>query len=120
VVDIGRSRVDVAHSFIEADMDGILHTLGFKVVPDYVLCSVRGVTEENATFGVKGKLGGAFSGWADPDAATKGTEIGEVILVFGASGYRGVVGTLDRKGIVNSEVQVESVGPEFCSQSTTE
>jgi hypothetical protein len=85
VFDVGRSRVDITHSFVKADMNSILDTAGLEVEPEDVLGGVRRIAEEDASFGMEGELGRAFTRRADPDAATKGSEIGEIILVFGTS-----------------------------------
>ena len=77
--------VDAAHAFVETDVHGALDTTGFEIEPQCTLRGVRGITEESAAFCMGGKLGGAFSRRTDPDAATKGAEIGQIILVFGAS-----------------------------------
>ena len=68
---------------------------------------------------MEGELGGSFSRRTDPDAATKGAEIGEIVLVLGRARDWGIVGALDGKGIVDPETQIESVGLKLCVIGTT-
>jgi hypothetical protein len=68
---------------------------------------------------VEGKLCRALSRATDPDAAAKSLEIGEIVLVFGASGNWRVVSALNREGVVDAKVQVESAGPKLCGQGAS-
>jgi hypothetical protein len=120
VFDVGRSRVDITHSFIETDVDSSLDAASFEVEPDNIFRGVRGIAEEDASSGMEGELGRAFARGTDPYAAAEGAEIGKVVLVLGATRKRGVIGALDRESIVDAKVQIESVGPKFSSESTTE
>ncbi len=85
VFDVGRSRVDIARAFVEAHVNGILDTAGFEVAPEHILRGVGGTSEKDASFCVEGELGRTFSRGTDPDAATEGSKIGEVLLVFSTS-----------------------------------
>lgn len=78
----GRSRVDITHSFVKADMDSILDMAGLKVKPDDILCGIRGITKEDVSSGMEGELVRAFARETNPDVATKGSEIVEILLVF--------------------------------------
>ena len=73
----------MTHSFVKTDINSSLDAAGFEFKPDHALRGVRGITKKNASSGMEGELGRAFARGTDPDAATKGSEIGEIVLVFG-------------------------------------
>ena len=59
--NIGRSRIDIIHSFVETDMNSILDAAGLEIKADNIIGGVGGITEENASFGMEGELCRAFA-----------------------------------------------------------
>ena len=111
--------MDITHSFVETDMNSSLDTAGLEIKPDNILCGIGGIAEKNSSFGMEGELGRAFARGAYPDTATKGAEIGEIVLVLGATRDGRVVGALNGERIVNAKIQIESIRPELASEGTT-
>ena len=80
--DVGRSRIDITHAFVKANVNSILDRAGLEVESDAIFRGSRGITKKDTSFGMEGEFGRAFARRANLDAATKGSDIGEIILVF--------------------------------------
>ena len=62
VFNVGRSRVDIAHAFVEAHVNGILDTAGFEVAPEYNLRGVGGHPRKMPRFAWRASLAERFPG----------------------------------------------------------
>ena len=113
--NIGRERIGwkIIHSFVKTGMFGNLDSRSFRVKPQNVLGCVGKETKKDAFDRVGFKLGFATMGRTNPNSATKGTELGEVILATSSNQDWGSSLITGREGIVNSKVMVKSIGPKL-------
>jgi hypothetical protein len=93
---------------VKSDFD----TLRFNVVPQDILECVREKTEKDTFACMIAKFAATFTGWTDPHATTKRSEVAKVGLggMAAFEGRRGIIFT--RKSIFNAQMIVESIGPE--------
>ena len=95
-------------------MFGNLDTGCFNIEPDDILGSVGEKTEEDAFTGVRLELDTSATRRANPDAASKGAESAEIVLVAGGEFHRRSCLILGGNGVGNAQVVVKSVRPESC------